>query len=373
MELTKISNDNINSVFENNSCKKELTKRMKNYYFMKLLYTFIERAISESIFIKTTEIIEEVSYPISEFMDNEIKKYIDTTNFKKYKIEIKIREKLFIIYLSTVKKIDISKIIYFLKIILYICSVNTTHKETIFNIYLFLTDFRKTEPINIVEQKNINSGYTVNNKSIVIYRQEELYKVFIHECFHLFCLDFSNVNGINYKEMFEPLFQVKSEFLLFECFCEYWARTLNAAIVAYHSKKNIMFKEFQIAFELNINVERCFSLLQLTHFLKMMNLTYLDLIKGRAMNSYRENTNGICYYVLSALLMYNFEQTMNWFIDNNETIINFTKTNDNIYMFYLFIKIIYNEKELLNLLESISKENREIQTMNMAALEIRVT
>jgi hypothetical protein len=372
MKLTKISNDNINCVFENNSCKKELTKRMKNYYFMKLLYTFIERATNESIFIKIKEITEIISYPINEFIDNEIKKYIDTTTFKKYKIEIKIRDKLFIIYINTVKTIDISKIIYFFKIILYICTVNTCHKETKFTFNLFFTDFKKTEPQNIVEQKNINSGYTVNYKYIVIYRLEELYKVFIHECFHLFCLDFSNVKGINYKEMFEPLFQVKSEFLLFECFCEYWARTLNAAIVAYHSKKNIIYKEFQIAFELNINVERCFSLLQLNHFLKTMNLTYLELIEGRGKDIYRENTNGICYYVLTALLMYNFEQTMNWFIDNNETIINFTKTNDNIYLFYLFIKLIYNQPEILNVLKSISKENKEIPTMHMAALEISV-
>jgi hypothetical protein len=172
--------------------------------------------------------------------------------------------------------------------------------------------------------------------------------------------------------MFEPLFQVNSNFLLFECFCEYWGRTLNAAIVAYHSKKNITFKEFQVAFELNINVERCFSLLQLNHFLNTMNLTYSDLIEGRAINIYRENTNGICYYVLTGLLMYNFEQTMNWFIDNNETIINFTKTNDNIYMFFLFIKLIYNQPELLTLLETISKENKKIPTMHMAALEISV-
>ncbi len=368
MELTKISNENIDKIFSNEECKKEITKKVKNYYFMKLLYTLLDRATSSNIDLKIIKLNKDVSLDISQFIPIHIKDYILKQKYIYHQITIKIEKNTFTIYVCSEKIINIQKLAYYLKIILYMCSVHSTHRESEFTFKIFLTNFPKIEPTIEVEPMHINSGYTINHKTIVLFRIEELYKVFIHECFHLFCLDFSNIKGINYVEMFEPLFKVKSDYLLFESFCEYWARTLNAAVVAYHSKRNISFKEFQITFELNINVERCFSLLQLNHFLKSMNLSYGEMIEGTNANEYREKTNGICYYVLTGLLMYNFEQTMNWFIDNNETILNFTKDNNSIYLFYLYIKLIYNKKEFITFLERL--KTIPIKNMYMSALEI---
>jgi hypothetical protein len=369
MELTKISNENIDKIFQNNECKKELTNKFKNYYFMKLIYTLLDRATSSKILTDITK-TEEVSLDLSEFIPTTISSYILKQKYEYNKITIKIENKTFTIIICSKYRINIEKITYYLKLILYICTIHSTHKETEFTFKLFLTDFPKIEPKIEVEPSHINSGFTINHKTIVIYRKEELYKVFIHECFHLFCLDFSNIEGINYVEMFEPLFKVKSDYLLFESFCEYWSRTVNSAIVAYHSKKNISFKEFQISFQMNINVERCFSLLQLNHFLKTMNLTYQDLIEGNALERYKESTNGLCYYVLTGILMYNYEQTMNWFIDNNETMLNFTKDNKSIFLFFHYIKLIYDNKQFISFLEKIN--TIPINNMYMSAFEIEL-
>lgn len=370
MELTKISNENIDKIFQNEECKKELTKKCKNYYFMKLLYTLLDRSTSSNIKEEISKTTEPVSLDLSEFIPENIKNYILKKKYNYYKIVIKIEKRTFIIYVCSDGKINIKKISYYLKIILKLCATQSEkeNKETTFTFKLFLNDFEKLEPTLEVEPSHINSGYTIDHKTIVIFRKEELYKVFIHECFHLFCLDFSKIKGINYSEMFGPLFKVNSDFLLFECFCEYWARTINSAIVAYHSKKNISFKEFQVSFQMNINVERCFSLLQLNHFLKTMKLTYEDVIEGRALSSYKEKTNGMCYYVLTGILMYNFEQTMYWFIDNNETVLNFTKDEKNIYLFYHFIKLVYNTKPFLLFLENLNTIS--INNMYMSAFEI---
>lgn len=374
MKLTKISNENINKLFQNNECKKEIMKKYNND-FTKKIYNLLYRAITTNINIKIINTKEKITLDLSVFIPEHIKEYINSQKYIIYKINISISNKNFIIYVFTEKqnKIDINKLAYYFKIILYVCTINSTYNENNFTFKIFLTDFPKIEPVTEVEPKHINSGYTINHKSIVIFRKEELYKVFIHECFHLFCLDFSNIQGINYVKLFEPLFKIKSDYLLFESFCEYWARTINCAVVAYHSKPNITFKEFEILFQININVERCFSLLQMNHFLKTMNLTYREIIKGKETNKtnkYRETTNGICYYVITGLLMYNFEETMDWFTDNNQGILNFSKNNKNIYLFIDFIKSIYNKKELIIFIEKLN--TIPIKNMYMSAFEIQI-
>lgn len=368
MELTKISDENINFIFNYKNCKRELMREIKNKSFIKSIYDLLESATK----IKKTNIYkinENIELDISEFIDNTISEYILKQTYIKYKINLNIGNKTFIIYVFTEKDIDIQKIAYYLKIILYICNLYTTHKETIFTFKIFLTDFQKTEPKILIKPININSGYTLNHKSIVIYRKEELLKVFIHECFHLFCLDFSNTSGIDYSKLLEPIFKIKSDYLLFETYCEFWARTLNTAIFSYHIKENITLNEFQDIFELNINIERCFSLLQMNHFLKTMNTTYYELIQGKAIN-YKETTNGFCYYVLTSLLMYHFEQTMNWFIHNNQTIIKFLTNEKSILLFVEYIKSIYNRKDYLLLLENF--KSVPIKNMYMSVFEINL-
>ena len=72
-----------------------------------------------------------------------------------------------------------------------------------FTVYLYLTPFEKFLPecsITVIGPDNINSGIAYacpENGEIVIYRQEEWFKVFIHESFHALGLDFSNMNQEN--------------------------------------------------------------------------------------------------------------------------------------------------------------------------------
>jgi hypothetical protein len=368
MELTKISDENINTIFNYKLFEIDLLKKINNKHFIEFLYKQINNATKFKN-IEILQIEENIEIDISRFIDNSIAEYILKQKYIKYRINIKIENKTFIIYVFTEKNININKVAYYLKIILYICNLHTTHKESIFTFKIFLTDFAKTEPKIQIEPININSGYTINHKTIVIYRKEELLKVFIHECFHLFCLDFSNVVGINYSRMLEPLFKVKSDYLLFESYCEYWSRTLNTAIVSFHIKENITFNDFKNIFELNINIERCFSLLQMIHFLKTMNLTYSRLLEGKELN-YKENTNGLCYYVLTSLLMYNFEETMNWFIKHNQNIFKFSTNEKNIYLFFEYIKSIYNKKDFLLFLKNF--KTIPIRNMYMSVFEINL-
>jgi hypothetical protein len=193
-----------------------------------------------------------------------------------------------------------------------------------------------------------------DHKEIIIFRREEWFKVLIHECFHMFCLDFSNSDS-DYVKLFKPLFNINSEFLFFESLCEFWARTLNLAVISYSTKKNILYEEFEMLMKTNIKLESIYSLLQMKYILGNMGFTYESLMDKSREKEYTENTNMFCYYVLTPLLLFYYEQTMNWFIDNNQTILQFNKNHKHIVLFFYYIKSIYNRPEFLKYVHSLKE------------------
>ena len=92
------------------------------------------------------------------------------------------------------------------------------------------------------EPININGGYTYggchNSNEITIYRQEEWFKVLIHELFHNLDLDFSTLNIDRWREKMFDIFGIESEYNIYETYCETWARILNIAIVSFMKSTN---------------------------------------------------------------------------------------------------------------------------------------
>jgi len=111
------------------------------------------------------------------------------------------------------------------------------------NIYCFLTPFKKTLPKNqyeILSPEHCNSAVTtscIQNGEICIYREEEFLKVLIHESFHIFGLDFSNLPTKKLNSTIHKIFPIRSEFNLFEAYSETWASLLNALFCAYLWKR----------------------------------------------------------------------------------------------------------------------------------------
>jgi hypothetical protein len=170
--------------------------------------------------------------------------------------------------------------------------------------------------------------------------------------------------------MFEPLFNINSEFLFFESLCEFWARTINLSIISYSTKKNITYEEFEGLIKINIKLETIYSLLQMKYILGNMGFTYESLIDKHREKEYTENTNFFCYYVLTPLLLFNYEQTMTWFIDNNETLLQFTKNKQNILLFFYYIKSIYKNEKFIQFLHNLKEYN--LTNNHMALFEISI-
>jgi hypothetical protein len=364
-ELTKKSNKNVDFMIKNYPLL--LQYSFSDTYFMKLIYTLLCKAQDT----QTKTILKHVSgeYLKTEsgrFFPDEIKIHIDSTKYELYTIKIFMKKTQFEILLYTKEPTDIQRFVYFIRLVLVFCSKDSDLKDS-YKMTFILTPFEKEcgERIDCLDTIHVNSGYNYD-EVICIFRKEELLKVFIHECFHMFCLDFKNVS-VDFKAMLTPLFHVESDYLLFESLCEFWARTLNSAIFAFFISKNISYEEFERYFNMNLNLEMAYSIVQMKHFLSKFDMTYKDVIEG-TITPYKEKTNGICYYVITAILLFNYQQTINWFIDHNETLLQFTKTQKQVYLFYHYIKSVYKSDKLLNSLDYIKKY--DLNHLSMSVFDI---
>jgi len=367
LELTPKSNQQIDFIM--NTYPSFLDYSYSNTYFVKLLYTLFCK--TQDTKIKTVlnhSRYEKVAPDSCPFLPEEIKHYIESNDYELYTIHFFIKKTKFEVKLYSPEEENLQHFIYFVRFVLILCSKEVELKET-YSITFVLTPFKKecSHPLHSLEPKHINSGYTYKNE-IVIFRKEELMRVFVHECFHMFCLDFNEVR-VDYPKLFTPLFHVKSDYLLFESICEFWSRTLNAAIFAFFIENHTTYEAFERVFQLNLNIERVHAMVQMKHFLSKFDMSYEDLIRG-VIKSYQENTNGICYYVITTILLFNYQQTMNWFIENNETLLQFTKTTNHVNLFYHYIKSVYRSDKFLNTLAQM--KHYELNHLSFSAFDIEL-
>ena len=361
-KLTKQSNSNINNIFEN--YPQFMNYTIKNTYFIKLLYTLLDKS-SDLELDHTIDKTREHIHVNSSYVSPEITQFIRDNEFYTYKTILQIKNITFNISFHSIDEINIERYLYFVKIVLNMCSQSHNNKE--FNFKIILTDFKKTYPCIPIEPAHINSGLTYPAKNeVILFRKEEWLKVFIHECFHLFCLDFCDVD-LDFKRLFKPLYNIESDFLFFETLTEFWARTINIAIISYSTKKYIMYDEFASLMQINIQVERIYCICQMNNLLSKMGFTYESLMDKERSLLFKENTNFFCYYVLTSVLFFHYEQTMAWFIEHNETLLQFSKNKQNVYLFFQYIKQIYRNPAFLKMIKNL---NLNINNCNMTAFEM---
>ena len=131
-----------------------------------------------------------------------------------------------------------------------------------------------------------------------------------------------------------------------------------------------MYEEFEELMQINIQIEKIYSLLQMKHILGNMGFTYESLMDKKRELYYKENTNLFCYYVLTPILFFHYEQTMGWFVENNQTLLQFTKDKKSILLFFHYIKSIYKHKPLLQMISSL--DSYKLTNNYMSVFEILI-
>jgi hypothetical protein len=227
-------------------------------------------------------------------------------------------------------------------------------------IYFYFTSLEKQLPdsnIHILDEKHVNTAFTTTcpkNSEIVIFRHEEWFKVFIHETFHNFGLDFSDMNNNECHNYLLTIFKVNSYVNLYEAYTEFWAEIINCLFCSFHMLKNKNNeREFLSNAEFFINFERSYNLFQLVKILDFMGLKYEDLYLNNVQSEtlrktlYKEKTNVLSYFVIKTILLNNYSDFLLWCEKNNLSLIAFKKTITNQKKFCQFIERNYNTNMMI--------------------------
>ena len=230
-------------------------------------------------------------------------------------------------------------------------------------IYFYFTSLEKELPvsnIHILDEKHVNTAFTTTcpkDSEIVIFRREEWFKVFIHETFHNFGLDFSDMNNNECHSYLLSIFKVKSYVNLYEAYTEFWAEIINCLFCSFHMLKNKNDEsEFLSNAEFFINFERNYNFFQLVKILDFMGLSYEDLylnnLKSETIRRtlYKEKTNVLAYYVIKTILLNDYPSFLLWCERNNLSLIAFKKTSINQKKFCEYIEKKY---KTTNMIENI--------------------
>jgi hypothetical protein len=208
------------------------------------------------------------------------------------------------------------------------------------NIYLYLTDLpkKKGKDQDPLGPPHANTAYThvcSPSTDMVVYRQEEWFKVLIHETFHSLGLDFSTMNIAKVQEMLASHFRINSKFDLYETYNETWAELINLIFLGVLSQQSVPRMIHDI--ENLMNMEIHFSMFQSVKVLQHHHLTYSGILKHEKTNTYRENTNVFCYYVLKSLMLFFINDFMSWCREHNENLFNFEKKPESLENFGKFV------------------------------------
>jgi hypothetical protein len=361
--------------FENYCVKKTKTTQNRTDKILKTIFNDIRKAeqfveISDKnkkMQINVKEIKSLKELPKTELMDSNfmpgpIKDDILYNILGYMKTSININGVIVNIYYGFFNKSDfnslkkIKKEIYeSIKIIKFCLMYSKLKSMKSLNVYLYLTKAEKKIPKNpvlVLGPNNCNSAVTfacATNGRLMIYRKEEWKKVLIHELFHSLCLDFSGISYNKLKKNIKKIFDVQSDFEISESYSEFWATILNSCFISYNLLDDVEdIDTFLLFTDFCIQLERMFALFQMIKLLHFMGLRYTNLYKSDELSSgfrkilYKEDTNVLCYYVIKTLLLFYNDDFLKWCMMNNNNIIRFDKSEQNLDKFYKFIQEKYN-------------------------------
>lgn len=187
-------------------------------------------------------------------------------------------------------------------------------QQQIFNLYILLTPFKKEFPKTgeTLTPYNVNSGVTIRYSTgladVVVYREEEVLKVLLHELIHAMTID---LHSISYAEEMplQKIIQIDRSITLNESFTDCLACFLNICIFSViYSKLNE--ESYIDVCNRILDFERTYILCK---SLDVLNYTKFKLdcaqgfLKRDATTQYVENTHVLSYYVIKAILFSDIE------------------------------------------------------------------
>ena len=338
------------------------------------------------------------------YIDNKIKEYIRNKPGSLVIYQLPFKDKTITINLIKYSKISPKQLKHFDKLVKnmmaqiylinYLTRNNTCSKNSL-NIYLFLTPFKRElekSREKVLGAFNANGGFCygcVSNGEIVVYRQEEFFKVFSHELVHNYGVDtyiwdfMAQVKVKNTKEYliynkFLANFNLSRENNLGiqESLVEFWAEFFNNVIYSFVYSKNCNLSTYKQEFRFYIQVfetvmkfEIIHSFLQTTKILSHNRLNYIDILSTNNKSVYREKTHIFSYYIFKLYILFGYKEFINSQISvTRENILFFNKSLQNMQkLFNYIISVSYNSYLIQNIkfMREVYISTRVLKTKNL--------
>lgn len=258
------------------------------------------------------------------------------------------------------KEIDIqlvSRIISFFRIF-------TKKSDLYVNIVLFMGKNKKFIPSNSqmeLTPNEINSGSSIEGTIIMIWREEEIYKVLIHELIHYFGIDFHTSDKIYPKinSLFSQNFIINGIDRVNESYTEILALTINSIIFSHI---------FNVNFYDVIAYEKLFSYFQVAKICTIFNYKSYSELKKKGI---KQSTSACSYYVIKCIFLEKYNEIVQYLNQNGLYILNNDAYVD------LYKKIVKNdtldEKIIDNMIKFIYDNKNEqfvYKTMRMSLFSL---
>lgn len=341
-------------------------------------YTYINQKQTEPrVSLKDIETASQIPYPSmfpAHSFPPDVRNHINITSQQsiEYTTQLLGREITIYFVLESETHINIQKYIDYAKnMIAWLHIVNQYAKSSCARklcVYIYMTSMTKNIPqsnMAVLGESHANTAFTTTcpvNSEIVIFRKEEWFKSFIHETFHNFALDFSDMDNTDCHHKIKKIFHVDSKINLFEAYTEYWAEIMNICLCSYLSLKNkTHVSDYLSKCKEMIELEKTYSVFQMVKALGYMGLDYNTLYstndKSETLRKtlYREETNILAYYVIKTILMTNADTFLEWCHTHNTALLQFNKTAKNQKAFCVFIKNHYKSRNILTRVECTEK------------------
>ena len=193
----------------------------------------------------------------------------------------------------TYSNAKVMKIVDLITFMIYYCkSINPLFKDRL-NIKLVLSPFKKETSQNGLDAFNVNSGFTVRDyasgiSTIVVYREEEVIKVLMHELLHAFDIDCKTSNNSD-DLMFARLFEKDTKININETFTDLYACLMNicyTSVIMSNAIGNTDIKDIYMTLLMYESI----------HIMKV-GARVLGVVRGQR----REATHITAYYILKAM------------------------------------------------------------------------
>jgi hypothetical protein len=257
----------------------------------------------------------------------------------------------------------ISKIISFLR--------KLFKKESLYvKLIVFLGKQKKYIPLgneaddpNIISPDNVNSGSTIRETIVMIWREEEFYKVLIHELIHYFCVDFYLSDDVYNKinKVFTKIFTINGIDRVNESYTEALAISIHSII--YSQIKNIKFSEV-LAYEILFSNFQIAKLLRYMKFRKYEDITHKKI---------SQMTSACSYYIVKCMFLTNYHKLLQFWKENGFYV---SDKNKNAYeiVYKSIVSIDSLDKTSINKMMEFIEKNEEKKfvycTMRMSLFQL---